>query len=94
VSASTDERRSELSPRVARAIDRERGRLGRAAAVLRCLLVASMYDDEIDVTEVAEAACRLVNKAIDRLDIVELCRIAKKGATASTHVLTKKSHES
>lgn len=91
MSADTDERRSEPSPRVARAIDRERGRLGRAAALLRCLIVASMYDDEIEVTEVAEEACRLVNKAIDRLDIVELCRIAKKGARASARAQTKKS---
>jgi hypothetical protein len=52
-----------------------------------------MYDDEIDVTEVAETACRLVIKAIDRLDIVTLSRIAKKGTRASTHVPTK-SHES
>lgn len=34
----------DLPPRLRRAIERERTRLGHAAAVLNCLMVAAMYD--------------------------------------------------
>jgi hypothetical protein len=71
-------RKSELSPRIVRVIDRERARLGRATAVLKCLTVASIYDDKIDVSDVVEVAYRLVLKAIDHLDSIELLRAAEK----------------
>lgn len=62
----------ELPPRLRRAIERERRRLGHATAVLNCLIVAAMYDESIDASAAAKVACSLVSKAIDRLDSVEL----------------------
>jgi hypothetical protein len=50
--------------------------LFRAAAILRCLVVPATYEEEIDPTEVAHVALRLVGKAVDRLDIVTLNRAA------------------
>ncbi len=64
----------EMPPRLRRAIERERTRLGHATAVLNCLMVAAMYDESIDASAVAKVACSLVSKAIDKLDSVELLR--------------------
>jgi hypothetical protein len=61
----------------------ERRRLGHAAALLNCLMVAAMYDERIDASAVAKIACSLVSKAIDRLDSVELPR-ALEGRSAQT----------
>ena len=63
-----------LPPRLRRAIERERTRLGHAAAVLNCLMVAAMYDEHIDASSVAKVACSLVCKVIDKLDSVELLK--------------------
>jgi hypothetical protein len=77
-SGDAEEGAANLSPKVIRAIERERRRLDRATALLKCLTVASMYDDAIDAGGVAEVAYRLVEKAIGRLDVVELRRAAKR----------------
>ena len=55
--------------------------LGHATAVLNCLMVAAMYDENIDASAVAKVACGLVSKAIDRLDSVELLQ-AVEGRSA------------
>jgi hypothetical protein len=73
----------ELPPRLRRAIERERRRLGHATAVLNCLMVAAMYDERIDASAVAKVACSLVSKAIDRLDSLELLR-ALEGRSAQS----------
>lgn len=73
----------ELPPRLRRAIERERTRLGHATAVLNCLMVAAMYDESIDASAVAKIACSLVSKAIDKLDSLELLR-AVEGRSAET----------
>jgi hypothetical protein len=71
----------DVPPRLRRAIERERRRLGHAAAVLNCLMVAAMYDEHIDASSVAKVACSLVCKAIDKLDSIELLR-AVEGRSA------------
>ena len=45
----------ELPPRLRRAIEPERTRLGHATAVLNCLIVAAMYDKSIDASAVAKS---------------------------------------
>lgn len=81
MSASSGAGGVELPPRLRRAIERERTRLGHATALLNCLMVAAMYDERIDASAVAKVACSLVCKAIDKLDSVELLR-AVEGRSA------------
>lgn len=83
MSAANGPNRVDLPPRLRRAIERERTRLGHATAVLNCLMVAAMYDESIDASAVAKIACSLVSKAIDKLDSVELLR-AIEGRSAQT----------
>jgi hypothetical protein len=83
MSAGNGPNGAELPPRLRRAIERERTRLGHATAVLNCLMVAAMYDESIDASSVAKIACSLVSKAIDKLDSVELLR-AIEGRSAQT----------
>lgn len=73
------------------AINRERRRLQQASAVLSCLKIAALYQawhEEIDPGDVAEIVQTLIDKAIDRLDLVELARSAQepgeRDATAGT----------
>jgi hypothetical protein len=86
VSDRNGERGADIPPRMQRIIERERRRLGRATALLRCLVVASMYDEELDVTDIAEVVRRLVDRAIDRLDAVELRRVVPKRARGAPRV--------
>ena len=53
-----EEGAADLSPKVIRAIERERRRLDRATALLKCLTVVSMYDDAIDAGGVAAPDAR------------------------------------
>lgn len=48
--------------------------MARASAILRCLALASRHapGQEIDLAEIVDVLCQLVEKAIDRLDEVEL----------------------
>lgn len=83
--------RASLPRRVYRAIDRERRRMARASAILRCLSRASRYvtEQEIgltdvvdDLAEVADLAHQLIERAIDRLDEVELLKAISGRAVA------------
>lgn len=69
-----------LSDRVAETIERERRNLQRACALLDCLRVAAMYDDEekIDSGDVAYVVRGLVSSAVNALDRVELRRAARQ----------------
>jgi hypothetical protein len=58
--------------------------MARASAILRCLALASRYttDEQIDVAELVDAANQLVERAIDRLDGVELLKAISGRAVA------------
>ena len=61
------------------AIERERGNLRRASAVLASLSVSLEYlKDQIDAGDIADVARELVDGATEALDRVELGRTAKK----------------
>jgi hypothetical protein len=73
--------RFEFPVEIQDAINRERKRLQQASAVLSCLKIASLYQawhEEIDPGDVAEIVQTLIDKAIDRLDLVELVRSAQE----------------
>jgi hypothetical protein len=56
-------------------IERERGNLRRASAVLASLSVSLEYlKDQIDAGDIADVARELVDGAMDALDRVELAR--------------------
>lgn len=58
---------------VRRRIERERRRLQRASAVLRCLVYAANHDAPgIDCGDVARVALKLIERALDALDVVKL----------------------
>lgn len=61
-------------------IERERRKLQRACALLDCLRVASMYDEEeeIDAGDVAYVVRGLVSRAVNALDRVELRRAVRE----------------
>ena len=61
-------------------IERERRNLQRACALLDCLRVASMYDDEegIEPGDVAYVVRGLVSSAVNALDCVELRKAARE----------------
>jgi hypothetical protein len=74
----------DIPPGTALAIQRERRRLGLARSLLKCLSVASMYDEKIDASSagVAEVACRLIEETINHLELAELCRGGEKSEPA------------
>lgn len=74
MTACDGERSSQIPPLVERRLGRERARLYRAAAILRCLEVASAHADDLPVTSAVETARRLVDKALNQLDSVVLLR--------------------
>ncbi len=61
-------------------IERERRNLQRACALLDCLRIAVMYDEEegIDAGDVAYVVRGLVSSAVNALDRVELRRAARE----------------
>jgi hypothetical protein len=61
-------------------IERERRNLQRACALLDCLRIAAMYDNEkdIDPGDVAYVVRGLVSSAMNALDRVELRRAARQ----------------
>jgi hypothetical protein len=60
-------------------IERERGNLRRASAVLASLSVSLEYlKDQIDASDIADVARELVDGATEALDRVELGRAAKR----------------
>jgi hypothetical protein len=65
---------------VSEIIERERRSLQCACALLDCLRIAAMYDDEevIDAGDVAYVVRRLVSSAVNALDRVELRRAARQ----------------
>ncbi len=63
-----------IPPGVERRIETARRQLQRASAVLACLAVASDEDAEVDCSDVASVARKLIDSAVDDLDLVELMR--------------------
>lgn len=65
---------------VSKIIERERRNLQRACALLDCLQIAVMYDDEevIDAGDVAYVVRGLVSDSVNALDCVELRRAARQ----------------
>ena len=60
-------------------IERERGNLRRASAVLASLSVAVEYlRDQVDAGDIADVARELVDGAVEALDRVELRRAARR----------------
>jgi len=76
----TKDDRESLSDGATEIIERERRNLQRACALLDCLRVAAMYDDEegIEPGDVAYVVRGLVNDALNALDRVELRRAARQ----------------
>ena len=68
-----------LSDGAAEIIEGERRNLQRACALLDCLQIAALYDDEkeIEAGDVAYVARGLVSSAMDALDRVELRRASR-----------------
>jgi hypothetical protein len=63
-------------------IERQRGRLYQANALLRCLRIAAIDSDDpkdVDAASIAEVARCLVDEANNGLDSVALNRAAVKG---------------
>jgi hypothetical protein len=69
-----------LSEGAAEIIERERRSLQRACALLGCLQIAAMYDDEkeIEAGDVAYVVRGLVSSAVNALDRVELRRALRQ----------------
>ena len=57
------------------AIETQRRALQRASALLACLHVAALYDEEIDAGDGAYVVRGLVDGAMDALDRLEIGRI-------------------
>lgn len=69
--------RRSLAPKILDGINLERRKLQKAAAILKCLEYAAMYehaDDPIDCTDVAAAVRALIDEADDALDTLLLGR--------------------
>jgi hypothetical protein len=69
-----------LSDGAAEIIERERRNLQRACALLDCLRIAAVYDEEeeIDAGDVAHVVRGLVSSVVNALDRVELRRAARE----------------
>lgn len=63
-----------IPPSVEEKIELARRQLQRASAVLACLAVASDEDAAVDFSDVACVARKLIDSAIEDLDLVELMR--------------------
>lgn len=71
-----------LGQAVLEVIERERGNLRRASAVLASLSVSLEYlKDQIDAGDVADVARELIDRAMEALDRAELARAANKRQT-------------
>jgi hypothetical protein len=72
-------RKDVLGLNVIDVIERERGNLRRASAVLASLTVSLEYlKDQIDAGDIADVARELIDGAIEALDRAELGRTAKR----------------
>lgn len=72
-------RRGDIPLEVIDMVEEERRRLRQASALLSCLKIAAMYQEwheEIDAGDVAETVQDLVDRVINRLDLIALAKNA------------------